>query len=606
MRRIAYIQASDRSLSLVADGQPLPPVAADHPNYRAIIAAIRDDNVEILQSLLDVPMAVAQASHGRIQLDAATGTVTYNGQPIHHVVAQRALEQLQAGLPVDSLLRFLDRLMQNPSRNAVQHLYTFLEHKGLPITEDGCFLAYKGVRADWTDRYTGTVDNSVGREPAMPRNEVDDTDVTQDCGHGYHAGTQEYARSYASNDGHIIIVKVPPEDVVRVTTGVAAQKCCTCHYWVVGEYTDLLDRSPVYRAEVGSIAPLPVAPPPEEVAAADVELADQRTCVLAAPAPAAPEAPATPSCPAFLFKLVPGSTADQWRHSSAGGWIHTCALTWVGEASKERVPRGCVVTRPSRMRSIRDFPSENSATYAMEVRAVMGTHHVAYPVVGSDDEVRFAIGCTAHTLEAWREQIHAIGRENDYCPRDCVTYLEYLEVLAEEHARVTAPPPVEPAPVAPEEPAASVAPAPAVPGAVAPPLYLFDLVPGSTADQWEQRPAGGWVYRPLDMPADYDVPARCVVTCDCCQAEVSWASSDLASLAAIAAPGTPLAVVAGSRHLAWIPVPGTLIRIGCQLHSLAYWRAHIYKVGQPRGYSLEQCDEYLRYVEVLAALAGLS
>src|SRR5205823_903048 len=91
-----------------------------------------------------------------------------------NVVVDRIFQFIEQGLPYKPLLAFLKRLQANPSRRSVEELYKFLEHKALPITEDGFFLGYKGVTDEYRDVHTRKFDNRVGKTNEMPRNAVDD------------------------------------------------------------------------------------------------------------------------------------------------------------------------------------------------------------------------------------------------------------------------------------------------------------------------------------------------------------------------------------------------------------------------------------------------
>ena len=42
------------------------------------------------------------------------------------------------------------------NENSIQQLYSFLEVKELPLTTDGCFLAYRGLRSDYYSRQGNT------------------------------------------------------------------------------------------------------------------------------------------------------------------------------------------------------------------------------------------------------------------------------------------------------------------------------------------------------------------------------------------------------------------------------------------------------------------
>jgi len=138
-------------------------------------------------------------------------------------------------LPYKPLVKFLGKLMDNPSRRSVDELYTFLEHKNMPITAEGNFLAYKGVNNDFTDNYSGKFDNSVGQVLKMRRNGVCD-DANLGCSSGFHAGSYDYAKGYASGGGNLMVVEINPADVVSVPHDCECQKLRTSEYKVVGHY----------------------------------------------------------------------------------------------------------------------------------------------------------------------------------------------------------------------------------------------------------------------------------------------------------------------------------------------------------------------------------
>jgi bifunctional DNA-binding transcriptional regulator/antitoxin component of YhaV-PrlF toxin-antitoxin module len=122
-------------------------------------------------------------------------------------------------------------LRQNPSEESRKDLYTFLEKNHVPITEDGYFVAYKGVNNDFTDNRTGSYDNSIGKTVKMPRDQVN-PDRNQTCSTGLHVAAYEYAKGFAAL---LIEVKVNPRDVVSVPTDYNAQKMRVCEYTVVAE-----------------------------------------------------------------------------------------------------------------------------------------------------------------------------------------------------------------------------------------------------------------------------------------------------------------------------------------------------------------------------------
>jgi hypothetical protein len=74
--------------------------------------------------------------------------VKYNDEELGGVVVDRIIQFMDEGLPVDSLAKFVMRLMANPSYNSRKQLYSFLEALKMPITCEGTFLACKGVREE--------------------------------------------------------------------------------------------------------------------------------------------------------------------------------------------------------------------------------------------------------------------------------------------------------------------------------------------------------------------------------------------------------------------------------------------------------------------------
>ena len=113
----------------------------------------------------------------------------------------------------------------------------------MPLTPDGNFLAYKGVTNDFTDRWSGQFDNSVGQTLEMARNGVND-DANVGCSAGFHAGSYEYAKGYASGGGHLMVVEIDPSDVVSVPHDCDCQKLRTSKYKVVGHY-ETIDAPPL-------------------------------------------------------------------------------------------------------------------------------------------------------------------------------------------------------------------------------------------------------------------------------------------------------------------------------------------------------------------------
>lgn len=217
-----------------------------HPNYDAIREAIKTKDLELAEKLIAVDKQIADWTRGKVSVN--NGRVLYDNEVVHGALVDRILDMISEGFDAEPMLAFLDNLMQNPSKRAVDELYGFLECTSLPITEDGHFLAYKKVRSDYLDFYTGTYDNSVGKTVGMVRNQVDE-DKNRTCSAGLHFCSLSYLKHYHGSDGRVMIVKINPRDVVAIPADYNNAKGRACKYEVVGEHTSELEEAfnkPVY------------------------------------------------------------------------------------------------------------------------------------------------------------------------------------------------------------------------------------------------------------------------------------------------------------------------------------------------------------------------
>lgn len=200
------------SISLSIDNKPYI-ISSGHPNYTLVRKAIIDQAWDKVKELVDIPKAIVQFSQKN--LEVKNGQVFYKGEVLSNYVATKLLEWMREGLPYQPLANFIQNLMENPSRTAVEELYKFLEVAEMPITPDGHFLAYRKVRHDFKDFYTGKIDNSVGAKPKMDRNKVDE-DRNRTCSNGLHFCSLSYLPHYHGGDGKVVLVKVNPAHVVTI------------------------------------------------------------------------------------------------------------------------------------------------------------------------------------------------------------------------------------------------------------------------------------------------------------------------------------------------------------------------------------------------------
>ena len=246
---IPYI-VTDKSVTVIIEGKALT-MNQDHPNFPIVMEKLDDEQAseQDIKNIFNVGAAIENLSEGDIVVE--DGVAYYKGEAIDNYCIDRAIAFVRENKPYKALLKFFDRLMANPSRRAVQELYRFLEHKNMPITPDGCFLAYKGVGTNYRDKWSGKFDNSVGQVLEMTRNTVDD-DANRGCSAGFHAGSYDYADDYCGSEGHLMLVKIDPADVVSVPHDCECQKLRTCRYEVVSELEERKPLKDCYLDEYGT------------------------------------------------------------------------------------------------------------------------------------------------------------------------------------------------------------------------------------------------------------------------------------------------------------------------------------------------------------------
>lgn len=241
-----YIIANDGNVTAVVSGQTYN-FGKAHPNYNKLINHLKNNNVEHFEACYDIVSHVNAYCEGYVNCEH--GTLSWDGIKMPEMFTGTILDMVKQGFPFEPMLNFLDNMSQNPSDHAIVELFDFMENKHMPITMDGCFLAYKAVRNDYKDIYSGTFNNNVGDICSVPRNQVDNN-RDNGCGKGLHVGAIDYAKSYGGidsdndNDGgnQLVICKVNPRDVVSVPSDHKFQKLRTCRYEVVAKFDTVFDK----------------------------------------------------------------------------------------------------------------------------------------------------------------------------------------------------------------------------------------------------------------------------------------------------------------------------------------------------------------------------
>lgn len=236
MKNIAITISGSGTISAFINGS-IHTIDTSHRNYSKILDAVRAEDYDAVLDLVDLTRKVKEYIHSDKVL-IKDGVIFFEGEAVHNTLTERVIKFMQEDLPFKPLLNFMLNLMENPSKRAVNELYTFLDVGQLPITEDGHFLAFKNVRSDYRDIHSGKFDNSVGKVCEMKRNAVcDDKDLT--CSTGLHFCSINYLPNFSdASGGKTMILKINPADVVSIPADYNNTKGRCCKYEVIGEYTE--------------------------------------------------------------------------------------------------------------------------------------------------------------------------------------------------------------------------------------------------------------------------------------------------------------------------------------------------------------------------------
>jgi len=247
-----------KNIVLVVDGKQHT-INPSHIGYDKIREAIKTGDWNTVEKNINPEKTLLSFGQGNIAIQG--NRLFWKGRELQNALVRKIIAMIEEGFDVEPMVRFMDNLMANPSMTAVNELYRFMEVGNLPITPDGHFLAFKKVKADFRDVYSGTVLNkpapllteedlaelakAQGRRNevtvvvengvtvvSMPRNAVDDQRGNT-CSDGLHFCSLDYLRHFSGEK--IVIVKINPADVVSIPADYNDTKGRTWRYEVLSE-----------------------------------------------------------------------------------------------------------------------------------------------------------------------------------------------------------------------------------------------------------------------------------------------------------------------------------------------------------------------------------
>jgi len=246
MKLDSWMKSGNGTITLVIDGQ-MYQVGPQEEVYNDVLDGLKGDyEAEYYLDLIDKAQAV-EAYLDQYESDVISishDTVYYTEgetkEVVENSIVKYILEFQKDGLPIQPLINMLTKMYQNTSMSSIKSLYDFLDNKNLPVCEDGDFLAWKAVRNDYRDKWTGRIDNSPGQTVSVSRRLVSD-DRSKSCSFGLHVGTLDYVKGYGSfPSDRIILVKVNPKNAVSVPDH-ESEKMRVCEYTVLKDCSDQYD-----------------------------------------------------------------------------------------------------------------------------------------------------------------------------------------------------------------------------------------------------------------------------------------------------------------------------------------------------------------------------
>lgn len=241
---IKYSAVANHNSITIFAGAESSTITSEDQRFTELMARLVNEGLTqpVLASVyreISVKAKIESFNIDKLVVDTDKVEIRYDGYALPLPLEKRMLAMIENG-EQDNLARlskFAEKLMQNPSYNAVNDLYSFLEAADIEIDEDGYVICFKRVNANYTDCYSGKFDNSPGKEVRIPRNQVD-PDNTNTCSKGLHVCSKKYLNHYRGDK--IVRCKVSPADFVAVPSDYNNSKARVTGYTVIDDVTNTL------------------------------------------------------------------------------------------------------------------------------------------------------------------------------------------------------------------------------------------------------------------------------------------------------------------------------------------------------------------------------
>lgn len=223
---------TDNTITIVSDKPHT--ISRDNPEWENVLGLIQQGYFDLAIDAMSPAKVLEAYTAGNLVI---LGDIIYrNGEIVEHAVVPHILTLKDTGMDVMPMLRFLDRLLANPSARSRNQTWRFVATNNITITQEGSLVFYKKVKDDYYDIHTGSsFCYQPGTTHSMDRTKVDD-DPESVCSFGLHVCSYEYLKSFGGS--RILLVEVDPADIVSVPIDYNNSKLRVCKLKVLREITD--------------------------------------------------------------------------------------------------------------------------------------------------------------------------------------------------------------------------------------------------------------------------------------------------------------------------------------------------------------------------------
>lgn len=196
---------TNTSLTVYLDGEPKT-IFKNDSVFDDALEALKIKDWDRVAKLFDV--SIEGRSEGKVRRgkDGLEALVDGEFKKIPSDIEAEIQKLIQNDLPLDTLINFAIKVLQNPNPNAVKQLFSFVKSKNVCLSGSGGLLLNKVVDKNYKDLRTGKIDNSVGTEVILTDSVAEKETV----------GCQP-SSPYINYSGNIVILtEVSPADVLSV------------------------------------------------------------------------------------------------------------------------------------------------------------------------------------------------------------------------------------------------------------------------------------------------------------------------------------------------------------------------------------------------------